>query len=297
MVCALTFFMVLLVPGDPAVTVAGPDATAEQIQDTRERLGLTDPLVVQFVRWLGNVFTGDLGQSLQMGTDVSKLIMQRFPVTFGLAALALGLSLLISIPAAVVASIARGSVADRLVTLLASLGIAMPAFWIGMILIISLSLRAGWLPSSGYVPFFQSPTEWLRFTIIPSIALAAAPTAEITRQLRASMIDILDQDYVRTARAKGLRSISIYGKHALKNAGVPVVTMIGLQTSFLLGGSAIIEQIFGIPGIGALSVNAVFQRDIPLIQGVVLVAGVSVLAVNLLVDLTYRYFNPKMRQL
>lgn len=295
MVCALTYLMILLVPGDPAVTAAGENATAEQVAQTRERLGLDDPLVVQFVRWLGDAVTGDLGRSLQGGASVSGLLVDRFPVTLGLALVSIVISLVIAVPAAIIAATRKGSAVDRLITLLASAGIAVPTFWLGLMLIIAFSLYLRVLPSTGYVPFSESPTEWLKHIVMPAFTLAAAPAAEIARQLRASLIDILDQDYVRTATAKGLSQRSVVMKHALKNAGVPAMTMVGLQLTFLLGGSVIVEQIFGIPGLGALSITAVLQRDIPVIQGAVLVAAVAVLVVNLMVDSSYRIFNPKVR--
>lgn len=296
MLSAITFFMILLVPGNPAVTVAGPNATADQIAAAQERLGLNDSLLVQFGRWIGDALRGDLGQSLQGGADVTKLIGQRLPVTLGLALFSMLLTLVVAVPAAIFAASRRDSFVDRGITLLASVGIAVPSFWIGMMLIIGLSLWAGLLPSSGYVPFMESPFGWFKHMIMPAIALAAAPTAEITRQLRASMIDVLEQDYIRTATAKGLPPSRVLMKHAAKNAGVPAMTMIGLQMSFLLGGSVIVEQIFGLPGLGALSIEAVLQRDIPVIQGVVLTAGVAVLLVNLLIDLSYQFFNPRLRR-
>lgn len=294
MVCALTYLMILLVPGDPAVTAAGENASAEQIAQTRERLGLNDHIVVQFGRWLGNALTGDLGNSLQGGTSVSVLIVDRFPVTLGLALVSIIISLLIAVPAAIIAATHKGSWIDRLITLVASAGIAIPAFWLGLMLVIVFSLYLRVLPSTGYVPFTESPAQWATFIVMPAITLAAAPAAEIARQLRASMIDILDQDYVRTATAKGLNRRSVVLKHTLKNAGVPAMTMVGLQLTFLLGGSVIVEQIFGIPGVGALAIKAVLQRDIPVIQGTVLVAALAVLVVNLLVDSSYRFFNPKV---
>lgn len=281
MVCALTYLMILLVPGDPAVTAAGENATAEQIAATRERLGLNDHIVVQFGRWLGDALTGDLGNSLQGGASVSGLIVDRFPVTLGLALVSIVLSLLIAVPMAVIAATRQGSVMDRLITLVASVGIAVPTFWLGLMLVIAFALYLRVLPSSGYVPFTESPTDWLKHMVMPAFTLAAAPAAEIARQLRASMIDTLEQDYVRTATAKGLTWRTVVLKHALKNAGVPAMTMVGLQLTFLLGGSVIVEQIFGIPGLGALSITAVLQRDIPVIQGAVLVAAVAVLVVNL----------------
>lgn len=295
MVSAITFFMILLVPGDPAVTAAGPDASPEQIAQTRERLGLDENMVVQFFHWLSNVATGNLGESLQGGTSVTQLIGERFPVTLGLALFSMLIALAVSVPCAVIAATHRDGLIDRMVTIVASAGIAIPSFWLGLVLVIFFSLKMGALPSSGYVPFVESPVDWLRYMILPAVTLAAAPAAEITRQLRASMIDVLEQDYIRTATAKGLHSKTVLLKHSLKNAGVPAMTMVGLQMTFLLGGSVIVEQIFALPGLGALSITAVLQRDIPVIQGAVLVAALAVLIVNFFVDLSYQYFNPKVR--
>ncbi|MDR7084145.1 peptide/nickel transport system permease protein [Arthrobacter ginsengisoli] len=295
MVSAITFFMILLVPGDPAMTAAGPEATEQQIEETRQRLGLHDNVVVQFGRWILRAISGDLGSSLQGGTSVSQLISERFPVTLGLALTALSLAVIVAVPAAIIAAANRGKTVDRLITLVASAGVAIPTFWLGLMLVVGFSLYTRVLPSSGYSPFWEDPAEWLRYIIMPAVTLAAAPAAEIARQLRGSMIGVLEQDYVRTATAKGLLPRVVLLKHALKNAGVPAMTVIGLQATFLLGGSLIVEQIFGIPGLGALSINAVLQRDIPVIQGAVLVAGIAVLIVNLLVDLSYRTFNPKVR--
>ncbi|MCG2623430.1 ABC transporter permease [Arthrobacter sp. I2-34] len=295
MVSAITFCMILLVPGDPAVTAAGPEATNEQIEETRERLGLNDNMLVQFGRWFAGAVSGELGSSLQGGTPVSQLIGERFPVTLGLAVAALVIAVAVAVPAAIIAAANKGKLVDRLITLVASAGVAVPTFWLGLMLVVGFSLYARLLPSSGYAPFWEDPLEWARFIIMPALTLAAAPAAEIARQLRGSMIGVLEQDYIRTATAKGLLPRAVLLKHALKNAGVPAMTVIGLQAAFLLGGSVIVEQIFGIPGLGALSITAVLQRDIPVIQGAVLVTAISVLVVNLLVDLSYRIFNPKVR--
>jgi peptide/nickel transport system permease protein len=295
MVSAITFLMILLVPGDPAVTAAGPEASNEQIQETRERLGLNDHMIIQFGRWFIGAISGDLGNSLQGGAAVSQLIAERFPVTLSLAIASLVLAVLFAVPAAIIAAANRGKPIDQAITIVATAGVAMPTFWLGLMLVVGFALYARVLPSSGYVPFSENPLQWFRYIILPALTLAAAPAAEITRQLRGAMVGVLEQDYIRTATAKGLRPRIVLLKHALKNAGVPAMTVIGLQAAFLLGGSVIVEQIFGIPGLGALSINAVLQRDIPVIQGAVLVAALSVLVVNLLVDLSYRIFNPKVR--
>ncbi|MHA6695257.1 ABC transporter permease [Homoserinimonas sp. A520] len=295
MVSAITYSMILLIPGDPAATAAGPEATNEQIEETRLRLGLDAPFPVQFMRWFVNAIQGDLGGSLQGGTPVSQLIAERFPVTIGLALTALLLATLVAVPIAIFAAANQGKLIDRIITIVASAGIAVPTFWLGLMMVVGFSIYNRVFPSSGYIPFTEDPIGWMRHITLPAITLAAAPAAEIARQLRGSMIDVLEQDYIRTARAKGLMGWNVLLKHALKNAGVPAMTVIGLQAAFLLGGSVIVEQIFGIPGIGALSIFAVLQRDIPVIQGVVLVAAITVLVVNLLVDLSYRIFNPKVR--
>lgn len=294
-VSAITFFMILLVPGDPAAAAAGENATLAQIEEARQRLGLNDNVFVQFFRWLGHASTGNLGQSIQNHVSVSGLVAERFPVTLQLTALAIVIAVLIAVPAAVVAATHKGSRLDRLITTGASAGLAMPSFWLGLVLVIVFALNLSILPSSGFVPISDGIGGWLAHLILPAVTLAAAPAAEITRQLRASMIDVLEQDYIRTSVAKGMSNRVVLLQHALKNAGVPAVTVVGLQLAFMLGGSVIVEQIFGIPGIGSLSVTAVLQRDIPVIQGVVLVAGITVLLVNLLVDLSYRVLSPKMR--
>ncbi|MFJ2028667.1 ABC transporter permease [Streptosporangium sp. NPDC087985] len=295
LVSAITFLLTLLIPGDPAHVAAGEGATAEQVAEARQRLGLNDPVLVQFAKWLAALVHGDLGVSMQGGSPVSMLIGDRLPVTVGLALLAIVLAVLVGLPAGIIAASRRGKVTDRVITVVASLGIAVPSFWLGLMLVLAFAVYGRILPSSGYAPFLENPVEWLKFTIMPALTLAAAPAAEIARQLRGAMIGTLEQDYIRTARAKGLYGTSVLLKHALKNAGVPLMTVIGLQMAFLLGGSVIVEQVFGIPGLGSLSVTAVLQRDIPVIQGAVLVAAAAVLIVNLAVDLSYRVFNPKMR--
>lgn len=204
-------------------------------------------------------------------------------------------SLIVAVPMGLLAARRPGGVVDRLSTGVATVGIALPSFWVGMVLIILFALRLGWFPPVGYVSFGDDPLGWARHMVLPAIALGTAAAAETTRQLRGAMLDVLDSDYVRTARSKGMRGRTVLYKHALKNAGSPVLTVIGLQVTFLLGGSVIIEQMFAIPGLGSLAVTAVLARDIPMIQGVVLVAVVVSVVVNLLVDLAYAWLNPKVR--
>ena len=291
----LVFGLILLIPGDPAITIAGPDATPEQIDAIRERLGLNRPFVVQYLDWLGSALQADLGTSLFTSRAVTTSIIESLPVTLTLTLTAILLSLLISVPLAVASATRRGGWVDRVATVASSVGIALPSFWLGLILVLLFSLTLGWLPATGYVPLGQDPAGWLRHIFLPALTLGVATAAESTRQLRGSIIEVLQQDYVRTARAKGLRARMIIGKHVLKNASVPLVTVIGLQVTLLLGGAIVVEQVFGVPGLGQVAINAVTTRDIPVIQGVVLVAVLVAMLSNLLVDLTYGYLNPKVR--
>jgi peptide/nickel transport system permease protein len=295
LVTFVVFGLVLLIPGDPAVTIAGPDATVEQVAAVRERLGLDRPIVIQYWDWLTGAISGDLGTSLFTSRPVATSIGDGLPVTIALAAMALLISLLIAVPTAIVSALRRGTWIDRIGTVGSSLGIALPSFWLGLVFVLIFSLGLGWLPATGYVPIEDDPGEWLAHILLPALTLGIAGAAESARQLRGSIIGVLQQDYIRTARAKGLRSRMVIGKHVMKNAGVPLVTVLGLQITALLGGAVLVEQIFGVPGIGQIAINAVTTRDIPVIQGIVLVAVLVAVVSNLLVDLAYGYLNPKVR--
>lgn len=291
----VVYSLLLLVPGDPAVTLAGDNPTLEQIEATRERLGLDDPMVVQYGRWLVDAVQGDLGTSLYSSRSVTDAVVSRLPVTMSLTAAAVLVALVIAVPAGLLAARRPGGAADRLTTLGSSVGVAVPSFWVALILIIVLGHQTGLLPYVGYVGLSESPVEWLKHIALPAMALGAAAAAETSRQLRGAMVDVLGADYIRTARANGLRGRVVMLKHALKNAASPVLTVLGVQVTFLLGGSVIVEQMFGIPGLGSLAIDAVLARDIPMIQGVVLVAVVVSVLVNLAVDLAYVALNPRMR--
>lgn len=295
LVTIIVFSLVLVIPGDPALTLLGEFATEEQLVDARERLGLNEPLLVQYWDWLSGVLQGDLGTSLFGSRSVGGAIAERFPATLSLTLLALAVSLVIAVPAGIWSATHRGSFSDTAVTVGASLGVAIPNYWLGLLLILVFAIWNDWLPAVGYTPLTEDPVEWLRRLILPAVTLGTAIAAETTRQIRSALIDVLGEDYIRTARAKGMRRKRVVLKHALKNAAIPVVTVIGLQTAFLLGGTVVIESIFGIPGLGSLAVSAVFERDIPLIQGIVLVAAVVVLLVNLIVDLLYGWLDPRVR--
>jgi peptide/nickel transport system permease protein len=294
-VSLLVFSLVLLIPGDPAFQLAGEDATPEEVEAIREAMGLNDPVMVRYVRWLGGVVQGDLGTSLFSDQPVLDVLLERLPVTLSLAVTAILISLAIAIPAGIIAGTRPGSPADRVVTVVSSVGLAVPNFWLGLMLVLLLAIRHAWFPATGYVPISDSLSGWWAHIVLPAFTLGLAAAAILTRQLRGAMVDVMDQDYVRTARAKGLPERAVTVKHAFKNAAIPMVTILGVQTNSLLGGTIIVEQIFGMPGIGQLAVASVFTRDLPMIQGVVIMAVVVAVLVNLLVDVSYGYFNPKVR--
>ena len=294
-VSLLVFAMVLLIPGDPAYQLAGEDATPEEVEAIREDLGLNDPVLVRYGRWLGRVVQGDLGTSLFSDQPVLEVILERLPVTLSLAAAAIVISLVVSIPAGLIAGTRPGTAADRVVTVGSSLGLAVPNFWLGLMLVLILAIRNPWFPATGYVPISESLLGWWQHIALPAFTLGFSAAAILTRQLRGAMVEVMEQDYVRTARAKGLPYRKVVGKHALKNAAIPMVTILGVQVNALLGGTIIVEQVFGMPGIGQLAVASVFTRDLPMIQGVVVMAVLVAVLVNLLVDISYGYFNPKVR--
>ena len=295
LVSLLVFSMVLLIPGDPAYLLAGEDATPEEVEAIREAMGLNEPVLVRYAHWLGGLLQGDLGTSLFSDQPVLDVILERLPVTLSLAVTAIVIALAISIPAGIIAGTRAGSLPDRLVTLGASVGLAVPNFWLGLMLVLLLAIRHPWFPATGYVPLSVSPLGWWSHIALPAVTLGLAAAAILARQLRGAMMDVMQHDYVRTAQAKGLPRRKVVAKHALKNAAIPMVTILGVQANSLLGGTIIVEQIFGMPGIGQLAVASVFTRDLPMIQGVVIMAVVVAVAVNLVVDLSYGYFNPKVR--
>jgi peptide/nickel transport system permease protein len=294
-VSLIVFGLAKLVPGDPAVTIAGENATIERIEQIRERLGENDPAIVQYGRLIKGVFTGDLGTSLYSEQKVTDAITTALPVTLSLAGLALLFVVLFGVSFGLLAGSRPGSIIDRILTLLAALGVAAPGYWVGIILIIVFGLNLGWFPTGLYVKITDNPLDWLYHLLLPAFALSRAGIVEVTRQLRGSLRDTMQQDYVRTAKAKGLSGRLVILKHALKNAAIPVVTVIGLQVNALLGGAIALELVFGFSGVGALAVRAVVNRDLPIIQGIVLLSVFVVTISNLLVDLAYGWLNPKVR--
>ncbi len=294
-VSLVVFSLDSFIPGDPAQVLAGENATDADIQRTREQLGLELPLAERYLDWAGKAVRGDLGKSLFSSQSVGAEIAARLPVTLSLMVLALAIGIAAGIAAGVLAALHRGSLVDRAVVITASLGVAMPNFWVGLLLVLALAIKLPLLPATGYVALTSNPGGWLLHLILPALALALAPAAEITRQVRGSVIELLHRDFVRTAVAKGLPRRLVIGKHVLKNTGVTVATVAGIQVSVLLGSSVVIEQVFGLPGIGGLVLEAVVARDLPVVQGIVLVTTLMILACSLLVELSYGYFNPKVR--
>lgn len=296
LVSVLVFGLILLIPGDPAVTLAGESASPERVAEIQEQLGLNEPLVNQYLDWVGGVVQFDLGTSLFSTLPVWEAISNRLPATLSLAAVTLFFSILFGVSVGTLAALRPGSILDRVATVGASLGVAVPNFWLGLVLIVAFAVDRRLLPAGGYESIADGGWwNWLKYLILPAIALGAAASAEIARQTRSTLAAVLHQDYIRTARAKGLPPLKVYGKHAMKNAAIPVVTVIGVQVGRLVGGTVVIEQAFSIPGVGSLAYQSVFAGDIPIVQGVVLIAAVAVLLSNFLVDMTYEYFNPKMR--
>ena len=303
----LVFTLIHLIPGDPAQVILGLDATPEELQRLRTLLGLNDPLPQQFIRYLGQVTQGQFGDSIFQHEPVSKLIMERLPATVELTVAAMLIAIIIGGVTGVIAAVRPSSLFDTVGTLLALAGVAMPVFWLGMLAILLFSLQLNWLPSFGrsagivetILSFAQTGDpaaffEALQHLILPALTLGAFSSALISRLVRSAMLEVLNQDYIRTARAKGLKELRIISHHALRNGLVPVVTVVGLQVGVLLGGAVITETIFAWPGLGRLLINAISQRDYPLVQGIVFITVLIVSIINLLVDLLYGWLNPRV---
>ncbi len=295
LVAIIVFLLVHLAPGDPASVIAGDNATSDQIAAIRASLGLDEPLWRQFAIWIGNVLRGDLGHSLFWNQSVSELILQRMEPTLSLAVTTLLLAVTIAITLGVLASWKAGSLLDRTVMGVAVTGFSVPVFVVGYLLVFVFAIQLRWLPVQGYRPIAEGIWPWLERLILPSLALGLAYVALIARITRTTMLEVLSEDYMRTAEAKGVATRPMLLKHALKNAAVPIVTIVGIGVALLIGGGGITETVFNIPGIGRLVVDAIARRDYPIIQGVILVfSGVYVL-VNLAVDISYTFFDPRVR--
>jgi peptide/nickel transport system permease protein len=286
-VSVVVFSFVHALPGDPAVLFLGEEATPENLARFRAKLGFDRPLMVQYGEWLGHALRGDLGRSIRTNQPVVQAILERLPVTLRLIAFSMVISLCIAVPLGIVSAVKRNSGVDLVSTSFALFGFSTPNFWLGLILIYVFALLLRWLPASGF--------DGVRSLILPSITLGTALAALVTRQLRSGMLEVLRQDYVRTAQAKGLADRMVIGKHALKNALISVVTVIGLQIGALLGNTIITESLFALPGVGRLMIDSVFSRDFFMVQGVILFLAVGYVVANLVVDILYSYLDPRIR--
>ncbi len=294
-VAFVVFSLLYLTPGDPAAVIAGDIATSEDIARIHERLGLDDPFLVQFGRWVRALAHGDLGTSIFTNLPVTQLIAQRVEPTLSLTLCTLVVAIAVAVPMGVLAAAKAGTWFDRAVMAFSVLGFSVPVFVLAYILILTLSVELDWLPVQGYRNFRDGVWEWLRHLILPSIALGTVYVALIARMTRASMLDVLSQDYVRTAQAKGLAPDQVLLGHALKNAAIPIVTIIGIGVALLISGAIVTETVFALPGIGRLTVDAILRRDYPIIQGVTLLFSAVYVLVNLAVDLSYALFDPRIR--
>ena len=295
MVAFFVFALLYLTPGDPAAVIAGDIATVADIERIRHQLGLDQPLLTRFWSWASAVLHGDLGISIFTNLPVTQLISQRVEPTLSLALCTLIVAVLVAVPMGVIAAWKVGRLIDRLVMVFSVAGFSMPVFVLAYLLIYAFAIDLDWLPVQGYTPLREGVWPWLRHLILPSIALGTIYIALIARITRATMLEVLAQDYVRTAHAKGLAPFAVLMRHALKNAAVPIVTIIGIGIALLISGVVVTESVFAIPGIGRLTVDAIIRRDYPIIQGVILIFSAVYVLVNLAIDLSYRLFDPRIQ--
>ena len=293
----LVFSLLLLIPGDPVRAIVGSSEAldAEQMEIMRKQLHFDKPIPVQYAIWLGKVVRGDFGNSNHTKRLVIDELKDRFPVTLQVGFFAWLLSIVIALPAGIIAAVKRGSKADFTATILSIGGVAIPGFFLGILLILLFGVILGWLPTLGYVSFFKDPVGAITHQLLPAFSLGLANAAMNMRQIRSSLLEVLAQDYIRTARSKGLTERMVIWIHALKNALLPVVTIMGLQIGRLFGGSVVIETLFSIPGMGRLIVDSIFQKDFPVVQACVLILALAVLLANLITDMIYAYLDPRIR--
>lgn len=291
----LVFGAVRALPGDPALALAGEERDPQSLAEIREKYGFDQPVPVQYWRWASLAVQGDFGTSVRTGIEVRTLIFSRLPITIELALYSMFIAILVGIPTGVMAAVRRGKPADYLGNAFGLFGLSVPNFWLGLMLILVFAVQLGWFPASGYIPFAQDPLANLQRMFLPALVLGTGLAAVLMRQMRSSMLETLDADFIRTARAKGLSEWSVVGVHALRNSLITVVTIVGLQLGALISGAVVTEQIFVIPGFGRLILDGVFTRDFPVVQGVVLVSAAGYILVNLAVDLLYSLLNPRIR--
>jgi peptide/nickel transport system permease protein len=295
MVSLITFGLMRLIPGDPSAVIAGLSATPEQVAAIRSDLGLDQPLPVQLWRWYAGLLHGDLGRSLLLGQPVVEATFFRLPVTLALSAYALVITLLLGLASGIIAALRQNSWVDQAAMVAAMFGISMPSFWLGLLMILVFAVNLHWLPTGGYIAFSDDPVGWLRTSTMPAISLALLQAGLLARITRSTMLEVLRQDYIRTARAKGLPRHLVVFKHALANALIPITTVVGITVSLLISASVVTETLFSIPGIGQLLTQAVLNRDYPMVQGGLLIVTGLLVLVNLVVDIGYALLDPRVR--
>jgi peptide/nickel transport system permease protein len=295
MVSVISFGLMRLIPGDPSAAIAGLSATPQMVAQIREQLGLDQPVLIQALHWYGGLLHGDLGRSILLGQSVFWVTVDRLPITMALSAYALVITLIVGIGAGVVAALRQNSWVDQVAMMIAMLGISVPNFFLGLLFIIWFAVGLGWLPTGGYIAFSQDPWGWFRTSTMPAVSLALLNIGLLARTTRSTMLEVLRQDYVRTARAKGLPPLLVVGKHALANAMIPITTVVGIIVSLLVSGSVVTETLFSIPGIGQLLTSAVLGRDYPMVQGGLLLVTAMLVMVNLGVDMLYAVLDPRIR--
>lgn len=299
LVSFVPYALLLLLPGDPVIAILGGsegiEADPQLVRQLREDLALDDPIPVQYIRWLLRAFQGDFGEELSSGKPVLDLVARRLPTTVQLSLMSIAISVSMGVVLGLIAAVLRGSVIDMSATVFALVGVALPNFWLGLLLVLFFAVQLGWFRVIGFVPFLDDPLASLKSMLLPAITLGTGGAAVIARMTRSSMLEVLAQDYVRTARAKSLQERSVLVRHALRNALLPVLTVAGLQLSNIFSGSVIVESIFSLPGIGRLLVTSILHREFFVVQCVVLIIAVGVAATNLLVDILYKYVDPRIK--
>ena len=300
MLTLLVFFSMRLLPGDPIIIYIGQsqglvNMDPEALAELRAEYGLDKPIMVQYFNWIGGIFRGELGESIRYKEDVGSLLAKRLPVTIHLGVLTFIITTILGISAGVFAALRRGKWADQIFTPLSYIGITIPVFWLGLLMIYAFSIKLSWLPTSGYISPFTDFWENTRQLIMPVICLAVTQIAMVSRQMRSSVLEVVRQDYIRTAWSKGLRERAIVTKHMLKNSLIPVITLMGFAIGMIFGGSVFIESVFNIPGMGRLMVSSIFNQDYLVVQSCTLIFGVIVLTINLIVDISYGWLDPRIR--
>jgi len=295
LVSIISFTIMQLVPGDPAVVMAGLAATNDQIQAIREQFGLDQPFHVQLLRWYAGIAVGNMGESITLGRSVTQALMERLPATIALASVAFVMTVVLGMGSGIIAAVRQNTWVDQAIMGVAVIGVSVPSFWLGLIFIIVFAVMFDWLPAGGYVTFAESPRQWLTSLLLPALSLALLQIGLLARITRSAMVETLRQDFIRTARSKGLPTWMVVGKHALKNVMVMVITVIGIIFSLMLSGSVVIETVFSIPGLGRLMASAILTRDYPLIQGGLLITAAMFVIINLIVDVLYAWVDPRIR--